>query len=315
MTTIRRYEPGDAQPTQSVFERAIRITASADYPPAQIDAWSSGTDPSTWAARRAMAETWVAEEDQSIVGFTDLGGGGHIDMLFVDPEAGRRGVASALLAHLIALALARGVTTLTVDASKTARPFFERHGFSVDAVQQVERAGVTLTNFRMSRPVVVSTGAGWLPEGFTHPLHVEWRDGVHLRPIRAADVDIDMPAVMGNREMLWELFGEAWGWPPATMTAEQDIDDLQRHADEMERHESFNYAILPADESELFGCIYIDPIDADRGIEAEVSWWVTPRAPEWLAAGLGPLVMSWIRDDWPFTRVHTPFNGSRFPPQ
>ncbi|MFS0893801.1 GNAT family N-acetyltransferase [Microbacterium sp. 179-I 3D3 NHS] len=152
----------------------------------------------------------------------------------------------------------------------------------------------------------------WLPSDFLHPRLVEWRDGVHLRPIRASDVDIDMPAVMGSREMLWEMYGEAWGWPPATMTPEQDADDLQRHADEVERHESFNYAILAADESELYGCVYIDPVDAD-GIEAEVSWWVTAEAPEWLNRELGRRVTAWIDSAWPFTRVHTPFNRTRFP--
>lgn len=162
-------------------------------------------------------------------------------------------------------------------------------------------------------PAVVSN-PGWLPPDFIHPLHVEWADGVHLRPIRAADVHIDMPAVMDNREMLWEMYGEAWGWPPASMTAEQDVEDLQHHADEMDRHESFNYAILPADESELFGCIYIDPVRTDdpQRIEAEASWWVTPRAPQWLSERLGELATVWIRDSWPFTRVHTPFNDIRF---
>ncbi len=157
--------------------------------------------------------------------------------------------------------------------------------------------------------------AQWLPADFAHPLHVEWSGGVHLRPIRASDVDIDMPAVMGHREMLWEMYGEAWGWPPATMTATQDAEDLQRHADEMVGHESFNYAILPADESELYGCVYIDPVPtADaRRIEAEVSWWVTARAPQWLGHTLGDRVRAWIREDWPFTAVRTPFNDRYFP--
>lgn len=154
----------------------------------------------------------------------------------------------------------------------------------------------------------------WLPRDFAHPLHVDWGDGIHLRPIRASDVGIDMPVVLGNRDMLWEMYGAAWGWPPAAITAEQDVEDLQHHADEMERHESFNYAILPSDESELFGCVYIDPVvtdEADR-IETEVSWWVTPRAPERLQAGLGDRVLAWIGEAWPFTRVHTPFNDQRF---
>lgn len=81
----------------------------------------------------------------------------------------------------------------------------------------------------------------------------------------------------------------------------------------MERHESFNYAILPADETELFGCIYIDPIptEDDQQIEAEVSWWVTPTAPDWLRHRLCDLATAWIHDAWPFTHNHTLFSHVR----
>ena len=58
----------------------------------------------------------------------------------------------------------------------------------------------------------------WLPEGFEHPERVDLPTGHHIRPIRATDVEIDYPAVMGSRERLWAKYGEAWGWPPASMT-------------------------------------------------------------------------------------------------
>ena len=110
--------------------------------------------------------------------------------------------------------------------------------------------------------------------------------------------------------MLWDKYGEAWGWPPADMTAEEDRVDLVRHADEMVRHESFNYAILPSDESRLWGCIYIDPPetgDGAGGPAAEVSWWVVADAPEGLAARLREFVPVWLARDWPFERVVYPF--------
>ena len=72
-----------------------------------------------------------------------------------------------------------------------------------------------------------------------------------MRPIRGADVDLDMPAVMGSRERLWSRYGAAWGWPPATLTREQDQEDLQHHEDEIEAHGSFNYALFDRDETEL----------------------------------------------------------------
>ena len=84
----------------------------------------------------------------------------------------------------------------------------------------------------------------WLPADWTHPQRVDVGTGHHLRPIRGDDVDIDYPAVMGSRERLWSIYGAAWGWPPATMTLEQDRDDLVHHQQEIAAHDSFNYALL-----------------------------------------------------------------------
>ncbi|EFL9548133.1 GNAT family N-acetyltransferase, partial [Escherichia coli] len=68
----------------------------------------------------------------------------HIDMLFVDPEYTRRGVASALLKPLI-----KSESELTVDASITAKPFFERYGFQTVKQQRVECRGEWFINFYM----------------------------------------------------------------------------------------------------------------------------------------------------------------------
>jgi hypothetical protein len=136
----------------------------------------------------------------------------------------------------------------------------------------------------------------WLPEGFVHPVRVPVQAGYHLRPIRAADTDLDYPAVMGSRERLWSTFGDAWGWPPATMTYEQDRDDLARHEAEIAAHQSFNYALLDDAETALLGCVYIDPPEK-AGADAEISWWVVddqagtdPRTPwtSWSRAGSRP---------------------------
>ena len=142
----------------------------------------------------------------------------------------------------------------------------------------------------------------WLPEDFEHPRHVPLGTGHHLRPIRADDVDLDMPAVMGSQERLWSIYGEAWGWPPATMTAEQDRADLARLEAEQEAHQSFNYALLDDAETELVGCCYIDPPEK-AGADAEISWWVVDdKVGTPLEDALDLLVPRWIARVWPFTR-------------
>jgi hypothetical protein len=146
----------------------------------------------------------------------------------------------------------------------------------------------------------------WLPDGFTHPERVELGTGHHLRPIRESDVDIDFPAVMGSRERLWAKYGEAWGWPPATMTPEQDRDDLAHHEAEIAAHQTFNYAILDEAETELLGCVYIDPpgSHAPAGADAVVSWWVVDRIVDSdLDRELGEFVPSWLDEAWGFRAV------------
>lgn len=140
----------------------------------------------------------------------------------------------------------------------------------------------------------------WLPDGWDHPTRVDLPTGHHLRPIRADDTELDMVAVMSSQERLFSIYGKAWGWPPATMTAEQDREDLQHHADEIERHESFNYALFDAGETVLLGCVYIDPPSKVGDADAEISWWVVDSCVGTdVEAALDALVPRWIAEDWP----------------
>jgi hypothetical protein len=140
----------------------------------------------------------------------------------------------------------------------------------------------------------------WLPAGFAHPVRVPVTDGYHLRPIAAADVDLDYPAVMGSRERLWSIFGDAWGWPSADLSHEEDRKDLARHEVEIAAHESFNYAMFDDAETALLGCVYIDPPEK-TGADAEISWWVVDsKVGSSLEHALDALVPRWIAEAWPF---------------
>lgn len=144
----------------------------------------------------------------------------------------------------------------------------------------------------------------WLPDDWHHPERVDLPTGQHLRPIRGDDVDIDYPAVMGSQERLWSMFGEAWGWPPATMTVEQDREDLVRHEEEIAAHESFNYALLNEDETALLGCVYIDPPDEGDTFDALVAWWVIDDlVGSEVEQALDDLIPRWLDEAWPFADI------------
>jgi putative acetyltransferase len=152
---VRDYRDEDRAPTRQVFERAVRVTAFGDYSREQVEAWApvdiDEAAMEAWGAARASAQTVVAVEGGEVLGFSDLVGGAVLDMLYVDPRAGRRGVATALLDRVLALAREAGAETIETDASITARPFFEHHGFVTLAEQSPVVDGIAMTNFKMRR--------------------------------------------------------------------------------------------------------------------------------------------------------------------
>ncbi|AJC79539.1 GCN5-related N-acetyltransferase protein [Rhizobium etli bv. phaseoli str. IE4803] len=119
--------------------------------PAQIEAWAKVEDRSLWAQRRISGPGWIAEIDGAPVGFSDLTDDGCLDMMFVHPEFQGLGIASRLLSRVEKEALNLGFTRIYTEASRTARPFFERRGFRVITKQTVEKRGQSLENFLMEK--------------------------------------------------------------------------------------------------------------------------------------------------------------------
>jgi putative acetyltransferase len=156
--TIRPYASADAGGTLDVFVEAVTRTAAADYTSEQIEAWACSDDPrlAEWDQDRLRLDTFVAVVDGRVAGFSDVSASGYIDMMFVSPGHGRRGVGHALMTFLERRALAAGADQMSADVSITARRFFEAHGFVVEVEQHPVIAGVQMTNFRMTK--ALSTG-------------------------------------------------------------------------------------------------------------------------------------------------------------
>lgn len=130
---LRPFLPADAPVLAEIFQTSIEELTGEDYSEAQQAAWASlADDVEAFGARLAGQLTLVATIDGSVVGFASLKGSDRIDFLYVHPEAVGQGAATLLVDALEKLAGARGATRLTVDASDTARGFFERRGFEAE---------------------------------------------------------------------------------------------------------------------------------------------------------------------------------------
>lgn len=149
---IRSYTDSDAEALAQIYLRAVRQTGPRDYMPAQVAAWASLAPD---AARIRMLngdgrETFVAEAASgTLLGFTDLESDGHVNFLYVAPEAVGHGVAAALTDALEERARTRGMARLHVEASEAARRLYLKRGWSELARRDFEIAGTAIHNYAM----------------------------------------------------------------------------------------------------------------------------------------------------------------------
>lgn len=148
---LSEYRPGEAAALVRLFYNTVHSVCLGDYTQEQVDAWADGTaDPAVWEQSFLRHQTLVARIGGEIAGFADLDGD-YLDRLYVHRDFQRQGVATALAQALEQRAAEKGFSCITVHASVTARPFFEKRGWRVVREQQVERKGVFLTNFIMEK--------------------------------------------------------------------------------------------------------------------------------------------------------------------
>ena len=154
---LRPFLPADTPLLTEIFRASIEELTSDDYSAAQQDAWiASANDGEAFAERLARQLTLVGTIAGSVVGFISLADSKEIDMLFVHPAAARRGVASTLCDAIEKLAAARGAKALTVDASDTARPFFERRGFVAQQRNSFALGGEWVANTTMQKKLAAN---------------------------------------------------------------------------------------------------------------------------------------------------------------
>ena len=127
---LRPFLPDDTPLLREIFRDSIEELTAEDYTPAQQDAWASvANDLAEFGKKLSGQLTLIATLEGSPVGFASLEGKDKIDMLYVHPAATGQGVAAMLVDALEKLAGARGTVKLIVNASDSARGFFEKCGY------------------------------------------------------------------------------------------------------------------------------------------------------------------------------------------
>jgi len=144
-----------------------------------------------------------------------------------------------------------------------------------------------------------SQKSAFVPSEFVIPDNFE-NQHFRIRMLTVNDVVKDYDAVMSSLDHLQEMFFPIWEWPTEDLSFEQDLIDLGWHQKEFQNRSSFAYTVVNLDESQVLGCLYIDP-SYKGDFDAEIYLWV--RASE-VVNGLDSIlfntVKKWIENEWPF---------------
>lgn len=156
---IRSYTPEDTYQIIELFYNTVHEVNIKDYTEAQVNAWApKATDNQQWQNSLEHWEnslsrkiTYIAEQEGRILGFAELEDNGHIDRFYCHKDFQGQGIGACLYNTIESKARSLKLNRLFVEASITAKPFFERQGFKAIAKQEVSLRGATLANFRMHK--------------------------------------------------------------------------------------------------------------------------------------------------------------------
>jgi putative acetyltransferase len=153
---IRNYIGSDLDALLDLFYQTVHTVNARHYTSAQLDAWAPAPpEKDAWNIRLRNSITLVATQRRRIIGFASLTDDGLVDLLYVHKGFQRNGAGTALLNALIRKAQNRHMPALKTEASITAKPFFEAHGFLTGHTLHKRHRGVIFTTFSMSKQLNV----------------------------------------------------------------------------------------------------------------------------------------------------------------
>lgn len=127
-----------------------------------------------------------------------------------------------------------------------------------------------------------------------------------LEPLGPQHNAADLAAWMSSISHIQATPGFAgYGWPPDEgFTAEANLGDLVRHAEEFEQRVAFAYTVLAPEDSsgvdDVIGCLYVNP--GPRRGAVDVRSWVRADVAE-LDPLLRQAVREWLTAAWPFDEI------------
>jgi len=149
---IIEYSSNRANEIADLFYMAVHDIDALIYSEEQKNAWApSPIDYGAWRKRLELKRPYLLIINDQVAGFIELELNGHIDCAYVSPIFQRKGVATALLKHIICIAEKLNMKELHVEASVIAKPLFENFGFLLQHENKVVRNNIVLVNYTMGK--------------------------------------------------------------------------------------------------------------------------------------------------------------------
>lgn len=143
----------DIPEMQSLFRSTVLHVNIKDYTRVEVEDWASCGDSAEHWRVLLREHRFIAALDREgrIIGFSSMNEEGYLHSLFVHRDWQGRGVATALLSEVERMAREYGVHAISTEASITARPFFDKHGYKVMKEQKARANRLWLTNYVMEK--------------------------------------------------------------------------------------------------------------------------------------------------------------------
>ncbi len=138
-----------------LFYNTVHTVNAKDYTREQLENWApQAIDKKKWKDRLTNNVCFVTICRNQIVGFGELSEEGGIDTMYVHKNHQGKKIASRILKELTDYAHHHSFKMLTTEASITARPFFERHGFKVIKTQTNHYNNIVFVNYKMKKNIL-----------------------------------------------------------------------------------------------------------------------------------------------------------------
>jgi GNAT superfamily N-acetyltransferase len=147
---IRQARPADAARLHELHTASVRALCGPHYTPEVIDGWLRNRRPESYLPEIERGDLFVVEQGVDIAGFGSASRG-VIIAVYVDPEAIKQGVGSAIMRHALEIARGGHPGPIRLEATLNAARFYERFGFREVGPSSVRRGDVAIPVVLMER--------------------------------------------------------------------------------------------------------------------------------------------------------------------